>query len=286
MESNNQYRAEKPGEVGGLYRVYAITVEDGHSFCRLDQVENEIINIINIIKDFYSALGLWGKHWISLSVRDPKHLDDYIGEEKDWNKCERILQKISNKMSLKAKRCEGEAAYYGPKLDFIFQDALGREVQIPTVQLDFAMPKRFNLVYTDEKGKDEHPIMVHRAILGSYERFLMLLIEHFAGAFPVWLSPVQVVIIPVSNKFNAYAKKVNADLLENNIRVELNNKDETLGKRISESEKQKIPYMLVVGEKEVKSKNVTVRRHNNKRLEKISIKKFIEKVKKEIETKK
>ena len=286
MESEKQYRAEKSGEVGGLNRVYAITVEDGHSFCRVKQVKKEVENMVNIIKDFYSAIGLWGNHWISLSVRDYSHPEKYIGDAKDWDKCEKILEDVAKEMKLDARKIEGEAALYGPKLDFMFRDSMGKEVQIPTVQLDFATPKRFNLVYTNEKGKDEFVVMVHRAILGSYERFLALLIEHFAGAFPLWLSPVQVKILPVSSeKHIAYARKVSSLLLENSIRTEINDNNESIGKKIRDAEKQKIPYMLVVGEKEEKSNSVAVRSRGLRDIKTVEIEKFIEKIRKEIEEK-
>jgi len=286
MESDKQYRAEKTGEVGGLSRVYAITVEDGHSFCRVDQVKEEVIGMVNIIKDFYSALGLWENHWVSLSIRDYEHPEKYIGEPKDWDKCEEMLEKISNELKLEAKRCEGEAALYGPKLDFIFKDATGKEIQIPTVQLDFATPKNFDLFYINEKGEKENPVMVHRAILGSYERFMVLLIEHFAGAFPAWLSPVQAIIIPVSEKFNAYGNTALEKLKEKGIRAEIDSADESLGKRIREAEKQKIPYILVVGEKEESSDAVSVRSRDTKEQTVLKIDEFIEKISKEIREKK
>jgi threonyl-tRNA synthetase len=280
MESDKQYRAEKTGEVGGLNRVYAITVEDGHTFCRVDQVKQEVVNMINIIKDFYSSLGLWENHWVSLSVRDYEHPEKYIGEPEDWDLCEKMLKEISDEMGLKAKRCEGEAALYGPKLDFMFTDAMGKEIQIPTVQLDFATPKRFNLTYIDKNGEKVNPVMIHRAILGSYERFLVLLIEHFAGAFPLWLSPVQTMIIPVSEKFKDYAEKVKTELSASEIRVDLDDSNESLGKRIREAEKQKIPYILIVGEKEEKSGSVSTRDKKE-----FKVDKFVEKIKKEIENK-
>jgi len=287
MESDRQYRAEKTGEVGGLNRVYAITVEDGHSFCRVDQVKEEVVNMVKIIKDFYSALGLWENHWVSLSVRDYKHPEKYIGTPEDWDLCEKMLQEVSDEMGLEAKKCEGEAALYGPKLDFMFKDAIGKEIQIPTVQLDFATPKRFNLNYINEKGEKENPVMVHRAVLGSYERFLVLLIEHFAGAFPTWLSPVQVIVIPVSEeKFGDYAQKVKEELMAAGVRAEVDNSAESLGKRIREAEKQKIPYMLVVGEKEMTSDSVAVRKRNEKEQKTITVKEFLEEIKKEIEDKK
>ncbi|MCK5413695.1 MAG: threonine--tRNA ligase [Candidatus Pacebacteria bacterium] len=287
MESEKQYRAEKSGEVGGLNRVYAITVEDGHSFCRVEQVKQEVKNMVEIIKNFYSAIGLWGNHWVSLSVRDYAHPEKYIGDEKDWDKCEKMLEEVAKEMKLDAKKIEGEAALYGPKLDFMFKDSLGKEVQIPTVQLDFATPKRFDLVCTNEEGKDEFVVMVHRAILGSYERFLALMIEHFAGNFPLWLSPVQVKILPVSSeKHLAYAQKIEKLLLENNIRVEIDDNNESINKKIREAEKQKIPYMLVVGEKESQSDSVAVRSKGSRDIKNMAIDKFIKKIIKEIEEKK
>jgi len=286
MESDKMYRAEKSGEVGGLSRVYAITVEDGHSFCRIDQVKDEVKNLISIIKDFYSGLGMWDNHWVSLSVRDYSHPEKYIGTSEDWDLCEKMLEEISDEMGLDAQRREGEAALYGPKLDFMFKDALGKEIQIPTVQVDFATPKRFNLVYTDNTGKEINPVMVHRAVLGSYERFLVLLIEHYAGAFPTWLSPVQTMIIPVSEKFNEYGNKILKELKQNDIRAEIDDSDESLGKRIRNAEKQKIPYILVVGEKEKGSESVAVRSRDNKEQNVLKIGEFIENIEKEIKEKK
>ena len=282
MESEKQYRAEQSGEVGGLNRVYAITVEDGHSFCRVDQIKKEVKNMINIIKEFYNALGLWENHWVSLSVRDYDHPEKYIGEPKDWDKCEEMLEEVACEMNLDAKRIEGEAALYGPKLDFMFKNSIGKEIQIPTVQLDFATPKRFNLVYTNEKGKKTHPVMVHRAVLGSYERFLALLIEHYAGAFPVWLSPIQVQIIPISDKHIKYARKILEELEKHNLRVEINEENQTTAKKISSAEKQKIPYMLVVGDKEIKAKKVAVRSRKKGDEGQTTLDKFIKRVIKEV----
>lgn len=287
METEKMYRAEKPGEVGGLNRVYSITVEDGHSFCRIDQVKEEVKNLVNIIKDFYTAIGMWEKHWVSLSVRDYEHPEKYIGEPEDWDKCEKILEEVSNEMNLGAKKMEGEAALYGPKLDFMFKDSLGKEIQIPTVQLDFATPKRFNLVYTNKQGKEEHPIMVHRAILGSYERFLALLIEHYGGAFPVWLSPVQVAVLPISDqKHGKYAKGIAEVLKKNGFRVELKEEGETLSKRILEARKEKIPYLIVAGDKEKKSKTITVEGRGDERYPNIKIEEFIKLLKDKVDLRK
>ena len=286
MESDKQYRAEKTGEVSGLSRVYAITFEDGHSFCRVDQVKEEIKNMVSIIRDFYSRLGLWDEHWVSLSVRDYEHPEKYIGEPKDWDTCEQILQEVSNEMGLEAKRCEGEAALYGPKLDFMFKDATGREIQIPTVQIDFATPKRFNLEFTNEQGEKVPPVMVHRAILGSYERFLVLLIEHYAGAFPLWLSPVQAKILPISEKQMVYAKEILAELKARNIRVELDENNETLGKKIRNAKMEKIPYLLVVGDKEMESKTVKVEDSGANKGESVSLAVFCAKIEEGLKSRK
>lgn len=283
MESDKQYRAELQGSVGGLSRVYAITIEDGHSFCRIDQVKDEIINMCNIIRDFYSRMGLWDDHWVSLSVRDYEHPEKYIGSKEDWDLCEQMLQEISDELNLDAKRCEGEAALYGPKLDFMFKDALGREVQIPTVQVDFSTPKRFGLYYIDEKGEKQPPVMVHRAILGSYERFLALVLEQFKGAFPLWLAPVQVKVMAISDNQLDYAKSVTEKLQEVGIRVELDDRQEKIGYKIREAQLQKIPYMLILGEKEVEAGNVGVRSRKDGDIGAMEIEQFIAKVKNEVE---
>jgi threonyl-tRNA synthetase len=256
-----QYRDEKPGQIGGLQRTRGFTVDDGHTFCTVDQIQKEADLIAEVIKKFYQNLGLWGDHWVSLSVRDPKTPEAYIGDPDDWQLAEEMLQKVSDDRGLGAKRMEGEAALYGPKLDFMFKDALGRETQLATIQLDFAMPKRFELTYTDKDGSDKSPVMIHRAILGSFERFMMLLIEHFAGAFPLWLAPEQVRIIPVSDKFNEYAKSVHGKLHKEGVRVKLDDDSESLGKRIRTAEKLKVPMIMVVGEKEQDSNSVAIRRH-------------------------
>ncbi len=282
MESDKQYRAELPGSVGGLSRVYAITVEDGHSFCRLDQVKNEVINMCNIIRDFYTRMGLWENHWVSLSVRDYEHPEKYIGSKEDWNLCEKMLQEVSDELNLEAKKCEGEAALYGPKLDFMFTDALGREVQIPTVQVDFSTPKRFGLYYIDEKGEKQVPVMVHRAILGSYERFLALILEQFKGVLPTWLSPVQIKILPISEKHIKYSEEVARKLQETGIRVEIDYSQESFGKKMRETITKKIPYAVVIGDKEIEKKTITVRNRSYATQESMTVDVFIEQLLKEI----
>lgn len=286
MESDKQYRAELQGSVGGLSRVYAITIEDGHSFCRIDQFKDEVINMYNIIKDFYSKMGLWNNYWVSLSVRDLNHPEKYIGNNEDWELCEKVLQEVSEELGLNAKRCEGEAALYGPKLDFMFKDALGREMQIPTIQVDFSTPKRFGLFYIDENGEKQTPVMVHRAILGSYERFLVLLLEQFKGVLPVWLSPVQVNIAPVNVKYHdEYCRKIMKILNNENIRVEYADGNESMGKKIKMSVDMKNPYTLVIGNNEVESNKVSYRKLGSEDVISVGINEFVEMIKREIKEK-
>ncbi|TAK88975.1 threonine--tRNA ligase [Patescibacteria group bacterium] len=261
MESTMQYRDEKPGEIGGLTRVRAITVDDGHTFCTVDQIKDEAKLIAEIIKRFYTDLGMYGDHWVSLSVRDPQDMESYIGEDADWNRAEELLQQVSDDLKLNAQRMEGEAALYGPKLDFMFKDALGNERQLSTIQIDFAMPKRFGLTYVDSDGQEKTPIMVHRAILGSYERFMAILIEHFAGNFPTWLAPEQVRLITVndSEKIVDKAQQWKQQLKQAGIRAELDLSSESVGKKIRSASLMKVPYTVVVGEKEVESDQLNPR---------------------------
>ncbi|MBT4850398.1 threonine--tRNA ligase [Candidatus Parcubacteria bacterium] len=279
MESTMQYRDEKPGEISGLTRVRSITVDDGHTFCLPDQIKQEAKNLASIIKEFYGNLGLFGQHWVSLSVRDPEKPEAYIGDLKDWEKSEKMLAELSDELKLNAKRVEGEAAIYGPKLDYMFKDSLGREWQLATIQLDFAMPKRFELTYTDKDGKNKTPVMIHRAILGSYERFLAILIEHYAGAFPVWLAPVQIKIISVGEGHIEYCQKLATKFMAENIRVELDTSDETVGNKIRKSSQEKISYTLVIGDKEMDSKDLAVRVRGKKDLLNIDQEEFITKIK-------
>ncbi len=261
VEQTMQYRDEKPGQIGGLQRTRGFTVDDGHTFCRVDQIEEEASMIAQIIQEFYEKLGLWGKHWVSLSVRDPQNAANYIGEPTDWDEAEAMLKAVSDKFNLDAKRMEGEAAIYGPKLDFMFEDALGRETQLATIQLDFAMPKRFELTYTDTDGSDKTPVMIHRAILGSFERFIMLLIEHTAGKFPVWLAPEQIRIATLNQEDETveFANKLLAEAKELGLRASVDNASESVGKKIRAAEMMKVPYTIVIGGKEMESGMVTPR---------------------------
>jgi threonyl-tRNA synthetase len=278
------YRDEQTGELSGLSRTRSFTQDDAHVFCRLSQAKDEFLKIWDVIHEFYGKFGF--KLRIRLSTHDPKHPEKYLGDKRKWKLAESMLQNIVEEKRADAFPGIGEAAFYGPKLDFMAKDSLGREWQVATIQLDVNMPERFDLACTNEEGKPERIVMIHAAIMGSIERFLSILIEHYAGAFPVWLSPVQVQILAVSNKFQTYANRIHKSLIEADIRAELTESNETLGKRIREGETQKIPYLLVVGEKEQKSGSVAIRKRDKGDLgvEKLSL--FIQSLQNEINKKK
>ncbi|MBP9836945.1 MAG: threonine--tRNA ligase [Candidatus Pacebacteria bacterium] len=259
-ETTMVYRDEQQGELLGLSRVRSITQDDGHVFCTVDQIEQEVENIVNVIREFYQSLGMYkeGNFWVSLSVRDSQDPDSYLGDKDTWDKAENILETVAQKLSLPYKKIEGEAAFYGPKLDFMFLDALGRERQLATAQLDFVMPDRFKLSYVDQTGAKQTPVMIHRAIAGSLERFMAIMIEHFAGAFPLWLSPEQIRVIPVSDAQKEYATHVYTELKAIGLRVTLEDHNDSLGKKIRSAKKDKLPYFIVIGDKEIQEKNVTL----------------------------
>ncbi|MAF13387.1 MAG: threonine--tRNA ligase [Parcubacteria group bacterium] len=284
FEITSMYRDEKAGQLHGLTRVRSITIDDAHVFCRPDQIEEEANLIYDIIEQFYQVVGM--EIIPRLSLSDPKQPDKYIGEPKVWKEAEAKLRSILKKRVKTFEEIEGEAAFYGPKIDFEAKDAIGRKWQLATIQLDFNMPNRFKLEYTDESGDRVRPVLIHRAIAGSFERFMAILIEHYGGAFPLWLAPVQVQIVPVSEGFIKDANKLADELKEHGIRVWVDDLDETVGNKIRKAEKQKIRYMLVIGEKEVKSKDLNVRIRGQKEVEVIDRQKFISKILKEIKDKK
>lgn len=259
-ETTMVYRDEQAGELIGLGRVRAISQDDGHVFCTVDQIDQEVENIVNVIKEFYTSLGMFGegKFWVSLSVSDPKEPEKYLGDPENWKKAESMLEAVAQRLNLPYKRVEGEAAFYGPKLDFMFKDALGRERQLATAQLDFVMPERFGLAYTDNTGAKQTPVMIHRAIAGSLERFMAIMIEHFAGNFPLWLSPVQLAVIPVADVHTTYAQEVADVLREQGFRVELDTSNESMGKKIRTAKKDRLPYFIVIGDKEMENRSVTL----------------------------
>jgi threonyl-tRNA synthetase len=251
VENTMVYRDEQSGELSGLSRVRSITQDDGHVFCRPDQMEQEIDQIVTVIEELYTALGMWGEgdnFWVSLSVSDPDSPDDYLGDTDRWDEAETSLKEIAEDRGLELETIEGEAAFYGPKIDFMFYDALDRERQLATVQLDFVMPDRFDLEYTAESGERKTPVMIHRAILGSFERFMSVAIEHFAGDFPFWMSPTQVAILPVAEEHEDFANSLADDVAD--IRSEVMRADDSIGKRIRRVHEKKIPLFAVVGDDE------------------------------------
>lgn len=264
-ETTMVYRDEQAGELLGLSRVRSITQDDAHVFCTKEQIEQEIGIIVSVIKEFYTSLNMFNKgdFWVSVSVRGKETPEKYLGDTKNWDLAEDILEEIVKKENFDYKVVEGEAAFYGPKIDFMFKDAIGRQWQLATAQLDFVMPERFALEYTNEKGEKEMPVMIHRAVAGSLERFLSVMIEHFAGAFPLWLSPEQVRVLPIGDSHKEYSKEVFEELKRAGVRVELDDSDDTLGKRIRNVKIAKVPYFLVIGDDEVKNKTVTVESRDN-----------------------
>ncbi|MBT5346414.1 threonine--tRNA ligase [bacterium] len=268
------YRDEKSGQLSGLTRVRMISQDDGHLFCALNQIEEEILTIVDIIKTFYTRIGMFSDYWVSLSVRG-EDKTKYLGSEEVWNKSEAALESAAKRANLNFERMEDEAAFYGPKLDFMFKDAIGREWQLATIQLDFNLPERFDLSFVNEQGEKERPVVVHRAICGSLERFMAVMIEHTAGAFPAWMAPVQADIICVSEVFKDYAKQVMETLKEADVRANMMDYTNSLGKNVRESEKAKVPFKLIIGENEVKDKTVTVREYNTGKQETMNLEKFI-----------
>ncbi|QQS16186.1 MAG: threonine--tRNA ligase [Candidatus Moraniibacteriota bacterium] len=255
FEPATVYRDEKSGQLAGLTRVRSITQDDGHLFCRASHIGEEVSVIVSIIKEFYTTFNMIDGYWVRLSVRGKD--GKYLGSDEIWNTAENALEASAKENYLPYERIEGEAAFYGPKLDFMFKDALDREWQLATIQCDFNLPERFNLSFANEKGEKERPVVIHRAISGSLERFMGIMIEHCAGSFPFWLSPVQIAILPIGEAHRSYAEKLVNTLRNENFRVEIH-ADESLGKRIRETKIKKVPYTLVIGDQEVESDTATV----------------------------
>jgi threonyl-tRNA synthetase len=260
------YRDEKTGAIGGLTRVRSITQDDGHIFCRTSQIEAEFTAIVATIREFYSAVGMV-PDWVSWSVRDSQDLGKYLGSSENWDIAEKAIRKAAEANGLTYKRCEGEAAFYGPKLDFMFKDCIGREWQLSTIQCDFVQPERFELGFTNESGEKERPVVIHRAISGSLERFMGIIIEHFAGWFPFWLSPVQIKILTINDTVLPFVEQIKAILDEtvlmkplkyNEIRYEVDSRSESLNKKIRDARLDKIPMLMVVGQKDVDANQVSI----------------------------
>ena len=275
------HRNEKSGQLNGLFRVRMFRQDDAHNFITEDQIGAEIKDIIEIAKQLYGIFGL--DFELTLSTRP----DDYMGDIELWNKAEANLKSVLDELCGKDnyRINEGDGAFYGPKIDIKMKDCLGREWQMGTIQVDFQLPLRFNLSYIDSNGEKKTPILVHRAIFGSFERFIGIITEHFAGAYPVWLSPVQVSILPISDHQKEYAEKIKAILEEKGIRVELDARQEKIGYKIREAQLQKVPYMLILGEKEVEANAVGVRKRKEGDIGQMSIEDFVSMILKEIEEK-
>jgi threonyl-tRNA synthetase len=262
------YRDERPGELNGLARVRSFSQDDCHIFCREDQVDEEIDTALEMTK---KVLGVFGfKYRYRLSVRDPKQPEKYLGNTETWDKVEKWAEKIMQRHNIEYFIGEGEASFYAPKMDLMATDALGREWQLSTVQIDFVQPERFDLKYTDKDGLMRRPVMIHRAIVGSPERFMMILLEHFIGNFPLWLSPVQVKVLPVRESHNDYARKVFEELRGVGIRADFDDRDENLGKKVRAVKEEKIPYWIVVGDKDIEAGKVTLESRDNGNLGQIT----------------
>lgn len=258
-EFGTVYRYEQSGELHGLTRVRGFTQDDAHIFCRPDQLKEEFIKVIDIILRIFRALD-FENYTVQVSLRDPDRKEDYIGSDDNWEKSENAILETVKEKGLEAKIEYGEAAFYGPKLDFMVKDALGREWQLGTIQVDYNLPERFDLEYVGSDNQKHRPVMIHRAPFGSMERFVAVLIEHTAGKFPLWLNPEQAVVLPISDKFNDYAEKVSKFLNNSDIRAIVDLRNEKIGRKIRDNELNKIPYLLIVGEKEAESGSVSIRK--------------------------
>ena len=274
------HRYESSGEMHGLMRVREITQDDAHIYCTPDQVKDELKAAISLCQEIYKTCGLPLDH-IELSTRPEKS----IGSNAIWKKAEDTMRQVLKEDKIQHQINKGDGAFYGPKFDFHLKDCLGRTFQCGTIQLDFAQPENFDLTYTDKNGQKKRPIMIHRTIYGSLERFIGLLIEHFAGAFPVWLAPVQVQIIPITDDQLDYSKKMAQKLAQNNIRTEIDCHSETMQNKIRQATNNKIPFMLIIGQREVESNTISVRQRDGQDLKSTKLDAFIQKISKLIDNK-
>ncbi len=278
-ELGRLHRREKSGEVNGLLRVRQITMDDAHLYVTEDQIYDEVSNILDMMVEFYKNFEF------EYEFRFATRPEQRAGTDEMWDKAEADLEEVLKKKGIKAGDKKGDGAFYGPKVDLHIKDAQGREWQLATVQLDFHMPQAFDLKYTDENGEFKKPVMIHRAIFGSFERFIAILTEQYQGTFPTWLSPIQVKIIPIADRHRDYAQKVLEQLSSSNIRTEVDDRADTMQSKIRDAQMQKIPYMLIVGDREKEAQAVAVRTRDGKNLGAISVEEFKQKIKLEIESK-
>ena len=280
-EFGTVYRYEQSGELHGLTRVRSFTQDDAHIFCRPDQVKDEFIRVMEIIEIIFKALK-FENFEAQISLRDPSNTEKYVGTDENWERAEAAIVEACKEKGLPAVVEYGEAAFYGPKLDFMVKDALGRRWQLGTIQVDYNLPERFDLSYIGSDNEKHRPVMVHRAPFGSMERFVAVLLEHCAGDFPLWLTPDQVMILPVSEKYHEYAEKLNEMLKRNEIRTLIDMRSEKIGRKIRDAEMKKVPYMLIVGEKEMNETSVSVRKHGQGDLGSMSVDEFIAMIDKQV----
>jgi threonyl-tRNA synthetase len=278
------YRYEKAGVLTGLARVRSLTQDDAHVFMRPDQIQEEFDRAVNLTQEVFNTYGLTD-YWIRLSLRDPQKKEEYVGSDEVWEAAESSLRNALENRNIEYKEAIGEAAFYGPKMDFMVRDALGREWQCSTIQLDFVQPENFQIEYVGEDGQPHRPVMIHRAVTGSTERFMAMLIEHYAGAFPVWLAPVQAMIIPIADRHQEYAYKVLEALKAAGVRAEVDTRSERMNAKVRDAQLQKIPYMLVVGDKEAANNAVAVRLRTNENLGATPLEDFMERITNIIKTK-
>lgn len=275
-EMGTVYRYEKSGELNGILRPRAFTQDDAHIICTPEQLHSELLTLIDLTKFIYSKFG-FNDPVISLSVRDPKNTTKYMGADNMWQLAEEALENTLIEKKIPYQRIEGESAFYGPKIDFMFQDALGRKQQLTTIQVDFNFPEKFDMFYVDQNGEKQQPFMLHRALLGSLERFMGVLIEHTAGNFPVWVAPVQVKVLPITDDQIEYAHQVAAKLQAANIRVMVDQHSATLSAKIRDAQLEKVPFMLILGAKEQEQQLVNVRSRDDQKQEAMTVEEFIKK---------
>jgi len=282
-EFGTVYRYEQSGELHGLTRVRGFTQDDAHIFCTPDQVKDEFIGVMDIVMKIFKALE-FNDYTVQISLRDPDDDKKYIGSKENWDKAEKAILEVAEETGLNTVIEYGEAAFYGPKMDFMVRDAIGRKWQLGTIQVDYNLPERFELEYTGSDNEKHRPVMIHRAPFGSMERFVAVLIEHTAGKFPIWLTPDQVIILPISEKYQKYAEKVLSFLNNSDLRAQIDDRSEKTGRKIRDAELKRIPYMLIVGEKEELDETVSVRKQGEGDIGTFTLKDFVKNVQKEIET--
>jgi threonyl-tRNA synthetase len=282
-ESTTQYRSEQSGELEGLTRVLGLTLDDSHVFARPDQVKEEFRRALEINTTMLNDFGL--SYWIRLSAWDPKNRNKYLGDEKKWEEMQNLMEVILKELKIEYKRVEGEAAFYGPKMDLMVKDSLGKEWQLSTIQVDFNLPDRFDLTFIDQHNEKIRPIMLHRATFGSYERFLGMIIEHFQGAFPLWLSPVQIELLTITENVDKYANEIITKLKAEGIRAEADLRNDSLGAKVRNATLQKVPYLGIIGVKEMEEKTISLRVRDGTDIGKIKLPDLIKRLKQEIDKK-